>query len=82
MAIRTIEAIVKIDEDRRLVVQLPSDVPVGRHRVVAVLDEATEESLDTANGVTSPWTFPVVANAQWPADMPLTREEMYDDDGR
>jgi hypothetical protein len=82
MAIRTIEAIVKIDEDRRLVVQLPSDVPVGRHRVVAILDETPEEPLQAADSAVVPWTFPVLTNANWPADMPLTREEMYDDDGR
>jgi hypothetical protein len=83
MAIRTIEASVKIGEDRRLIVQLPSDVPVGIHRVVAVLDEAPETPLDAGNGnAKQPWTFPVLANAQWPGDMPMTREEMYDDDGR
>ena len=82
MAIRTIEAVVKIDEDRRLIVQLPSDIPLGRHRVVAVLDEATEEPLQAASGSATPWTFPVLANAQWAADMPISRAEMYDDDGR
>jgi hypothetical protein len=82
MPTRTIETVVKIGEDRRLIVQLPADVPVGTHHVVAILDEATHESPQAASGTTGAWTFPVLANAQWPADMPLTREEMYDDDGR
>jgi hypothetical protein len=79
MSIRTIEAVVKIEEDRRLIVQLPADVPLGIHRVVAVLDDAPVPSAQDANGV---WAFPVLANAVWPADMPLTREEIYGDDGR
>ncbi len=78
MAIRTIETIANIDEDRRVILQLPADVPVGKHRLVAVLDEATEES--PAAGAA--WSFPVVPDATWPADMPLRREEMYDDHGR
>jgi hypothetical protein len=82
MPIRTIEVVVKIDEDRRLVIQLPSDVPVGRHRLVAVLDETPEGPSQPTDSRPAPWTFPVISNANWPADMPLTREEMYDDDGR
>ena len=77
MRTHTIDTIVKIGEDRRLIVQLPADVPVGTHHVVAILDEATQESPPPAS--VTEWTFPVLANAQWPADMPLTREEMYDD---
>ena len=26
--------------------------------------------------------FPILADAQWPVDVPLSRDEMYDDDGR
>ena len=77
---RTIEAIVEIAEDRKLIVQLPPDVPLGRHRVVAVLDEATECPADSPQNGT--WAFPVLEEAQWPEDMPLTREDMYGDDGR
>ena len=80
MASRTIETTVRIENDRKLIVQLPADVPVGTHHVIAVLNEATAESIAPESAV--PWTFPVLAHAQWPADMPLTREEMYDDDGR
>jgi hypothetical protein len=74
----TIETTAIIGEDRRLIVQLPPEVPPGIHRVRAVLDEAPPE----APSSTAPeWVFPVLANAQWPGDMPLTREELYDDDG-
>ena len=36
---RTIQTKAKIAEDRKLVLQLPSDVTPGEHRVVVVLDE-------------------------------------------
>ena len=43
---RTIEATTLIAEDRKLVLQLPSDVSPGEHRVLVVLDEpAVEEDL-------------------------------------
>ena len=76
---RTIETVVNIETDRKLVMQLPEDVPVGIHRVVAILEEAVAPP--TGDAATD-WKFPVLTNAQWPVDMPLRREEMYDDDGR
>jgi hypothetical protein len=82
MSIRTIETVVKIAEDRKLIVQLPVDFPVGVHRVVTVLEEAPGEPAEFASGAAQEWTFPILANATWPADMPMTREEMYDEDGR
>jgi hypothetical protein len=82
MPIRTIEAIVTIEADRRLIVQLPADVPLGRHRIALVLDEASESADPAAAASAGTWKFPVVADAQWPADMPLSRTAMYDDHGR
>ncbi len=82
MPIRTIETVVTIDVDRRLIVQLPADVPVGLHRVALVLD-AVADHVGPASAVPAgSWRFPVVECAQWPADMPLTRDELYDDHGR
>jgi hypothetical protein len=82
MPIRTIETVVTIDDDRRLIVQLPADVPVGLHRVALVLDEVGDHTGPVDAGTAGSWRFPVVECAQWPADMPLTREELYDDHGR
>ncbi|MGQ0634509.1 MAG: hypothetical protein ACT4QC_07860 [Planctomycetaceae bacterium] len=79
MPVRTIESVVEIQEDRRMVVQLPADVPLGKHRVVTVLDERI---VDAESNKVADWMFPVLKDAQWPHDMPLTREEMYDGDGR
>jgi len=80
MPIRTFDTIVEIDGDRRMIVQLPLDIPVGRHRIVAVLDEAAEANAGTP--CLENWSFPVLTDARWPKAMPLSRDEMYDDDGR
>lgn len=82
MSMRTIETVVNIEADRRLVVQLPADVAIGRHRIAVTLDDAPESAAPVNASGPELWKFPVVAEAQWPADMPLTRSSMYDDDGR
>ena len=41
-----------------------------------------EEAIPAASGPAAAWAFPVLTDANWPAGMPLTRAEMYDDDGR
>ncbi len=81
MSTRTIESVVDIQEDRKLIVQLPLDVPLGRRRVVTMLEETLESDFpDNANA--GQWAFPVLGYAQWPADLPMTRQEIYDDNGR
>jgi hypothetical protein len=77
----TIETTVQIEADRKVTVQLPPSVPLGRHRVVTVVTEAPDETAIKPAESTS-LEFPVIANAQWPADMPMNREELYNDDGR
>jgi hypothetical protein len=72
MPTRTIETVVKFGEDRRMFVQLPADVPVGTHHLVAIIEEATQELPRLAAEPSAEWTFPVLANAQWPADMRVT----------
>jgi hypothetical protein len=79
VAICTVDTVVVIEDDRKLVLQLPPDVTTGRHRVVAMVEEAPA----TASAETfAEWSFPVTADAEWPDDMPLSRDLMYGDDGR
>ncbi len=80
MAILTVEAVVEIKEDRQLIVQLPPNAPLGRHRVVAVLEE--DVATQSAGAYSAGKSFPTLNEACWPPDMPLTRQEMYDDGGR
>jgi hypothetical protein len=79
MTICTIDAVVTIENDRKLVLQLPPEVRTGRHRVVATVGDTPEPASRLA---TEAWGFPVLLDAQWPDNMPLSRDEMYDDDGR
>jgi hypothetical protein len=75
---KTITTTAVIGPDRVLTVQLPPDVPPGRHEVVVVV-----------NGVpAAPPPGPSLANwprhddVAWPADLSLRREDLYGDDGR
>ena len=74
---KTIECNVLVHEDRKAVVQLPSDITPGQHRLVVVVDEETfEPGSDPLEG------FPTIRLDHWPQDLALRREDMYGDDGR
>ena len=79
MPIRTIDTIIDVAEDHSGQVQLPADIPVGRHRIIAIIGDDGTSATSPRSGE---WTFPVIADAEWPENMPVTREEMYGDDGR
>jgi hypothetical protein len=71
---RTIETIVMIGGDGRLVLQLPPDITPGEHRIVLVIEEqpvVTEKR--------PPLDFPVIDVGKWPEDLSLRREDLYDD---
>lgn len=67
-----------VNAAHQLVVDFPSDVPSGSHRVVVVLDEAvTSEPLATS------WAKLALPSAQWPAGgLSLSREDLYADTDR
>jgi hypothetical protein len=46
MSIKTIETTAMIGPDRTILVQLPTDIAIGKHRVVVVIDE---EPLDESS---------------------------------
>jgi hypothetical protein len=72
---RTIETTVNVTEDGTLTISLPPDVTPGLHRVVVVIEglSSVDEELDD---------FPLHDIGGWPADLPLKREDLYDDRGR
>jgi hypothetical protein len=56
----------------QLVVDVPSDVPSGSHRVVVVLDETV-----TSEPSATSWAVLALACAQWPAGgLSLRRENL------
>jgi hypothetical protein len=79
MPIRTIDTIIDVAVDHSGQLQLPADIPVGRHRIIAIINDESASDTSPSNGA---WSFPIVAGAAWPANMPVTRGEMYGDDGR
>ena len=61
----------------QLVVDVPSDVPSGPHRVVVVLDE--DEAVTPGPSALS-WAGLALPGAQWPASgLSLRREDLYAD---
>ena len=87
-----VDTVVTVPEDRRVTIQLPSDLPTGPLRLVAVVaaDQGVGRNRDL------PLLFPTrqpgepivipVSNPDlgrdWDPNDTCRREEMYDDDGR
>jgi hypothetical protein len=74
---RTIETTATVTEDRRITLQVPSDIPPGEHRVVMVIEEQPVKK-----GKRPPLDFPVDSWGPWPENLSLRREDMYDEWGR
>lgn len=72
---RAITTTAEVGPDRVLTVQLPPEVPPGRHEVVVVLN-------GTAAVSDTPGPWPRHDGVAWPADLSLRREDLYGDDGR
>lgn len=64
-----------VGPDRVLTIQLPPEVPPGRHEVVVVLN-----GTGAVLGPLGAW--PRHDGVAWPADLSLRREDLYGDDGR
>lgn len=73
----TIEAIATVTSDGKVTIQLPPTIVPGEHKLVLVIDEgsAVERSRP-------PLDFPMIHVSNWPENLSLRREDMYDDDGR
>jgi hypothetical protein len=62
----------------QLVVDVPSDVPSGPHRVVVVLEDIPAKEPSEVN-----WTALAIPGSRWPAGgVSLSREALYGDAGR
>jgi hypothetical protein len=70
---RTIETTAVIEPNGKLILQLPSDIPPGQHRVVVVIEE--QPILKKP-----PLEFPVIDVGAWPENLSLRREDLYDDE--
>ena len=74
---RMIETTAMVTPDGMLTVQVPPDIQPGEHQVILQIDERPD-----AKEHRPPLDFPVISVGQWPANLSLRREDMYDDWGR
>ena len=75
---KTIETTAHVGDDRKLTIQLPSDVVPGIHRVVVVVEGSVHPYCPA-------WTidqWPVVEAALTDPNATFRREEIYGDNGR
>jgi len=73
---KTIETTIIVGSDRTILLAVPSDIPLGPHRVIVVIDEAP------AISPLEPLNLPLLPAIAWPKNLSLRREDMYDDWGR
>ena len=79
MAIKTLDTVVTVPEDRAVMLQLPPDVATGQQRIIAIIEEPAEPQAPTKSLAEE---FPVFPGGKWPDEVSLRREDMYGDDGR
>jgi hypothetical protein len=75
---KTLQTTGIVTPTHQLVVDVPSDVPSGAHRVVVVLEEAATPEPSAAK-----WNELALAGSRWPeGGVGLSREDLYGDAGR
>ena len=74
---KSLECSVIVDEKREVLIQLPGDIPLGRHRLLVTVDVPKLKSCQ--NPLEG---FPTIRLGYWPEGLSLSREELYGDDGR
>ncbi|MBI3944157.1 MAG: hypothetical protein HY326_14160 [Chloroflexi bacterium] len=78
--LRTIETIVTVTPDGKILVRDTADLPPGEHRAVLVIAETVDSSQEVLEEPkvslhTFPWN-------NWPVDATFRREDIYGDEGR
>ncbi len=77
---RNLSLLVKVPDDRRVVVQLPEDIPPGEVRLSLFIHEGDGGKVKPSQPRTL--KLPELHFESWPEDFPLRRSDLYDDDGR
>lgn len=75
---RNLSLTVKVPDDRRVVVQLPDDVPAGEVRLSLFIHDGGQAKPSQPRTL----KLPELHFESWPEDFPLRRSDLYDDDGR
>ena len=85
----TIECTAIIDETHRAVLQFPDDIAPGEHRIrLTIVETDLDNRADDLQGTPAGprrWQaapFPTYDLGPWPEGFTVSREQIYDDDGR
>ena len=70
---------VTLDQVFDLATQLP---PVDKLRLIERLAPQVAQTLEAGMPTVEPPPFPVISISAWPSDLPMRREELYDERGR
>jgi hypothetical protein len=75
---RTIETSLAVNSNHQAVIQLPEDILPGKHHAVITIDSESRQKKP------EDWlkNFPVISLGGWPNDFIMSRDQLYDDDGR
>lgn len=74
---KSLECDVLVDKNHTALIHLPDEIPPGRHTLRIILQEDNAVLPEE-----SPKTFPTIKTIQWPEELSLRRESIYDDQGR
>ena len=77
---RSLSLLVNVPDDRRVVVQLPEDIPPGEVRLSLFIHEGSDGKAKPGQPRTL--KLPELHFESWPENFPLRRSELYDDEGR
>lgn len=74
---KRVQTTATVTQDGRLTIPAPLGIPPGEHRVTIELDDQPVTLPEAVNG-----ELPVLHCGEWPKDLSLRREDLYDDAGR
>ena len=69
---KSIEMMVTITKERRLIIPMPKTISYGKHKVIIVIDEPQRNKRDK-----NLLDFPVDHYGDWPKNLSLSRGEIY-----
>lgn len=79
----TLERVVTVSEDGKIVMNMPPEVPPGRHRVVLIIEEPAQVQGPVAPvAQRNAFGLRMHDDIVLPEGSTLRREEMYGDEGR
>lgn len=79
---RTIETTAVVTPEHTITVQLPPDVPPGPCQLVVVVSSMSTQLTPPPKPTGSVLDLPVHDVGPWPEGFTVSREQIYDDDGR